>query len=238
MENIIIDVEIKGGESSVKTVKELHDYVQSTIGVVQDSATMLNRYSNELKDVSDQIKQLNAAQQAFGKLSDAQQARLAELTTAQGRLKQAIAEERQTFNAQVKEMNSAAGSYDQMNQLLGLMRDNYRRMSEAERESASGKEMLKYINQLDTKLKEIDATMGNHQRNVGNYPKYWGEVAQTSNQIKNGFNSLIGTMNLLGIESDEVSKSLLKIQVGFDVVSKAASSVPGIIKSLQAGMFV
>ncbi len=234
MENIVIDVEIKGSDSSVKTVKELHDYVQSTIGVVQDSATMLNRYSNELKDVEAQIKKLNAAQEAFGKLSDAQQARLAELTTAQGRLKQAIAEERQTFNAQVKEMNAAEGSYDQMNQLLGLMRDHYRQISEAERESASGKEMLKYINQLDTKLEEIDATMGNHQRNVGNYPKYWGGVANVSNRIENGFRSLIGTMELLGIESDDVSKSLLKIQVGFDVVSKAAYSVPGIIKSLQA----
>lgn len=234
MENIVIDVEIKGGESSVKTVKELHDYVQSTIGVVQDSATMLNRYSSELKATQDEIKTLNNAKRDFGKLSEEQEKRLAELTTAQGRLKQAIAEERQTFNAQVKEMNAADGSYDQMNQLLGLMSDHYRQIGEAERESASGKEMLKYINQLDTKLKEIDATMGNHQRNVGNYPKYWGGVANVSNRIENGFRSLIGTMELLGIESDDVSKSLLKIQVGFDVVSKAAYSLPGIIKSLQA----
>ncbi len=234
MENIVIDVEIKGGDSSVKTVKELHDYVQSTVGTVQDSAKNLRDYAADLEKVSAKIKQLNKVQKEWGELPEEEKKRLAELIVEQGRLKNAISEQRQTFNAQLKEMKAAEGSYDQMNQLLGLMRDHYRQISEAERKSASGKEMLKYINQLDTKLKEIDATMGNHQRNVGNYPKYWGEVAQTSNQIKNGFNSLIGTMNLLGIESDEVSKSLLKIQVGFDVVSKAASSVPGIIKSLQA----
>ncbi len=234
MENIIIDVEIKGGESSVKTVKELHDYVQSTIGTVKESQEKLTNLNNILKATQAEIKSLNDERKNYGKLSEGQQKRLDALTASADKLKIAIADNRQTFNAQVKELRAAEGSYDQMNQQLGLMRDHYRQISEAERESASGKEMLKYINQLDTKLKEIDATMGNHQRNVGNYPKYWGEVAQTSNQIKNGFNSLIGTMNLLGIESDEVSKSLLKIQVGFDVVSKAASSVPGIIKSLQA----
>lgn len=234
MENITIDVEIKGGESSVKTVKELHDYVQSTIGVVQDSANQLRKYRSNLKDVSDAINELNKIRAESNGLSKAQERELTLAIKQQGILKQAISQVSQTFNAQVKEMRAAEGSYDQMNQLLGLMRDNYRRLSEAERESASGQEMLKYINQLDSQLKEIDATMGNHQRNVGNYPKYWGEVANVGNRIEVGFRSLIGTMNLLGIESDDLSKSLLKIQVGFDVVSKAAYAMPGIIKSFQA----
>ncbi len=234
MENIVIDVEIKGGDSSVKTVKELHDYVQSTIGTVKKWEDKLKSVNGYLKTTQAAIKSLNDEQKNYGKLSEGQQKQLDKLTTSANKLKIAIADYQQKFNAQVKELRAAEGSYDQMNQLLGLMRDHYRGLSEARRESASGKEELKYINQLDTKLKEIDATMGNHQRNVGNYPKYWGEVAKTSNRIENGFRSIIGTMELLGIESDEVSKSLLKIQVGFDVVSKAAYSLPGIIKSFQA----
>ena len=42
-------------------------------------------------------------------------------------------------------------------------------MSDAEREGAQGQTMLKNIESLDTKIKELDASMGVHTRNVGNY---------------------------------------------------------------------
>ena len=53
------------------------------------------------------------------------------------------------------------------------MRIAYRELTEEERNSPFGKELLTSINQADAKIKELDATIGNHQRNVGDYAKQW-----------------------------------------------------------------
>ncbi|MBQ1977155.1 MAG: hypothetical protein II225_00225, partial [Ruminococcus sp.] len=52
-------------------------------------------------------------------------------------------------------------------------------MSKAERESASGQEFLKKLQELDAQVKANDASMGNFQRNVGNYPKIF-DLTNTS----------------------------------------------------------
>ena len=63
----------------------------------------------------------------------------------------------------------AEGSYRDLNAQLVELRASYKDLSEAERESEIGKATLENIQGLDTKLKEIDATLGQFQRNVGNY---------------------------------------------------------------------
>ena len=60
-----------------------------------------------------------------------------------------------------------------LSQSLSRMRIAYRELTEEERNSPFGKELLTSINQADAKIKELDATIGNHQRNVGDYAKQW-----------------------------------------------------------------
>lgn len=43
----------------------------------------------------------------------------------------------------------------------------YRTLNEEERNSQFGQEILKRIQLVDAKIKELDASIGNHQRNVG-----------------------------------------------------------------------
>lgn len=61
------------------------------------------------------------------------------------------------------------GSYNQLATELNNLRQQYRNLSEEERQSAEGDELLQKIGTLDTELKDIDASMGQYQRNVGNY---------------------------------------------------------------------
>lgn len=61
------------------------------------------------------------------------------------------------------------GSYRALNAELVKLGAGFKELSEADREGAVGKEMLKSIQILDTKLKGIDAELGHFQRNVGDY---------------------------------------------------------------------
>ena len=63
----------------------------------------------------------------------------------------------------------AKGSYYELNQELVNTRRAYKELSEEERNSSVGTEMLSRIQSLDGQLKDLDATIGQHQRNVGNY---------------------------------------------------------------------
>jgi TP901 family phage tail tape measure protein len=64
----------------------------------------------------------------------------------------------------------AEGSYRALNKELVDLRRAYKELSQAEREGPGGADSLKRIQQLDLELKQLDSTMGQFQRNVGNYP--------------------------------------------------------------------
>ena len=113
----------------------------------------LKSYINELRD--DLVK--------VDKNSKEYEETLEEIAKAQTKLTEVTKDSK---NA----MNYAEGSYRSLNQELVNLRNEYKNLSEQERNSAAvGGAMLSRIQELDAELKDIDATLGNHQRNVGNY---------------------------------------------------------------------
>lgn len=71
---------------------------------------------------------------------------------------------------------AAEGSIDQLAVRLGLLRDRYRQLSVQERESVVGRQMLIDINKLDAEVKTLDKSIGNSQRNIGNYGSAFDKV--------------------------------------------------------------
>ena len=71
----------------------------------------------------------------------------------------------------------ATGSYRAMNAELVNARRAYKELTAAERDVV-GPQLLGRIGQLDKELKEIDADMGQYQRNVGNYASAFDGVGQ------------------------------------------------------------
>ena len=74
------------------------------------------------------------------------------------------------FNAQVGTNKRLGDSLKEMGAELTAMKNEYRSLSKEERESAKGQDLLKHIQDLDAEMKAADGTMGDFQRNVGNYP--------------------------------------------------------------------
>lgn len=98
--------------------------------------------------------------------------------------KAALSEVRQTLSNNVKLDNVAATSMNGLSQSLSRMKVAYRELTEEERNSPIGKELLTSINQADARIKELDATIGNHQRNIGNYGKQWNGLSMSIQQVE------------------------------------------------------
>lgn len=113
----------------------------------------LKQYISELKD--DLVK--------TDRTSEEYKKTLDELAIAQTKLTEVTNDAKQANNY-------AEGSYRALNQELVRLRNEYKNLTEAERNNASvGGAILTRIQELDNELKSIDATMGNYQRNVGHY---------------------------------------------------------------------
>lgn len=68
-----------------------------------------------------------------------------------------------------KENNAVAGSMDQAGIRLGRLREEYRSLTDEEKASPFGKALKESIDALDPAIKQADGSIGNFQRNVGNY---------------------------------------------------------------------
>ena len=90
---------------------------------------------------------------------------------------------------------SASGSYNEMNAAMLELQKRYKALSEADRESSIGKNLISQANSLNNKLKEIDVQFGNYQRNVGNYASSWNGLNVQTQQLLRELPSLTMSFN-------------------------------------------
>lgn len=110
------------------------------------------------------------------------------------------------FNAQVGTNKRLGDSLKEMGAELTAMKNEYRSLSAAERDSAKGQELLQHIQDLDAKMKEADGTMGDFQRNVGNYPN---AVKPVTAQLKEMTQALI-QLRMEGKQNTQEYNDLLR----------------------------
>ena len=76
------------------------------------------------------------------------------------------------------------GSFRELDAQCRALENEYKSLTAAQRESAAGKEMKAALIETKEKLKEFDAELGNHQRNVGNYPKAWADAVPAFSKVE------------------------------------------------------
>ena len=133
--------------------------------------------SSSLKELNDEIKkQTKILKENFkvGEEGYEEQAKLvAALKAEEKKHKDELRDKQKTYADVAK---TGVGSYKALNKELIDLRKAFKNLSKAEREGAIGQNMTKRIQALDTELKGIDASIGQHQRNVGNYGSVWDSV--------------------------------------------------------------
>lgn len=170
-------------QAQAKAYDELAAEIDAVMGTRMQNIKRLIEEQNAIRLINGEIKQLTKYQSGSLTLSSSQQKRLEQLNNSLLTHKAALSEVRQTLMNNVKMDNVAATSMNGLSQSLSRMRIAYRELTEEERNSPFGKELRTSINQADAKIKELDATIGNHQRNVGNYASGWNGLNMSVQQI-------------------------------------------------------
>jgi TP901 family phage tail tape measure protein len=95
--------------------------------------------------------------------------------------------------ALIKESEKKITLYSQESKRLNEMRKEYKDLALQEQQNTStARALLKEITALDGKLKQVDATVGQHQRNVGNYD---GAISK----LKGGLRGVTGMLSQFGL---------------------------------------
>ena len=147
---------------------------------------------------------------------------------------------------------SALGYYRQLQAELAKLTNEYKDLSEAELKSNIGITLGKRVNDVNSKLKELDAGLGNYQREVGNYGKAFqgltGVVSKGLGIFGAVFGALTGASEIVnttreferlsGTLTQQFNGDALKAASAFNQIKEAASSTPFSVSELTEAFIV
>lgn len=223
--------------------REAVDRINDNIGSRSENINLLLQEQTVLANLKSEIDKLNKIEKQNGKLTQEQKNQRIALVSAQQESKQAISELSSAIKNDVKMNQAAKGSMDEMEQAVGRMKKVYRSLGDDIRNSPFGQELLAQINATDEKLNELNASIGNHHKTIGDYEgaikrviasqtPFIGQlidIAGNSKGVAGGFSAMIGGAKafgkaLLGLLANPVVAILAAIALAIGVVVKAMKS--------------
>ena len=186
---------------------------------LSDQVREIGRLKLELEQLAQKKKDLKK-EYADGSLSiDKYRRSIGELVLKVKANKDQTRELEKATYATAAAFKGAEGSMVRLSHELGLNRDKYRALSQAERENDQiGGKLLRTIQQQDTEIKKLDASIGNHQRNVGHY--------------ENALSGLQGILTSLPGGLGQVGSAMLSMS---NTASKASEATGGLNKAMILG---
>lgn len=174
--NQAMEISAKDEDAQVKSMQELRAIIDENTGSFSELVARMQELKTGIDDTNARIKQITKEYNGGNMTVDGYNQALQDNYEKLQKLRTEMGDVRSSLNASTKALLSAKGSYVEMSQTLGQLRNAYRQLSKEQREGAVGTEMLGQIKLLDAELKEVDASMGNFQRNVGGYEEALKQV--------------------------------------------------------------
>lgn len=233
------------GTAATRAETAAHHDLLSELKAANDEKTkamaQIRLYSNEIARLKADVAALNKEEQQNGQLSAKKRAQVLDAAVSIEEYKQEISQLRRELANQIKLEQTAIGSINEMSQALTRMRAVYKNMSAADREGAQGQTMLKNIESLDTKIKELDASMGVHTRNVGNYASGFNMLGFQIQQVARELPSLAygpqiffsAISNNLPMLADEIARAKKSV----DELKKAGQTFTPVWKQIASSIF-
>ena len=175
------------------------DIAERIVGTYEQNTRQLAQYTAELARNKEALKKVEEMRK-YGQITDAEAIRRSgNLMAEQNRLKTAMQEVASVVRVQAKEMNAAEGSYVHLSQQLELLKKAQKGLNESEKAGEEGRLLEAEIQNLDARLKDLAADMGEFQRNVGNYAIAQGGLNKT-------YNELTETLTALKLQYNEMDE--------------------------------
>lgn len=205
------------------------DIAERIVGTYEQNTRQLAQYTAELARNKEALKKVEEMRK-YGQITDAEAIRRSgNLMAEQNRLKTAMQEVASVVRVQAKEMNAAEGSYVHLSQQLELLKKAQKGLNESEKAGEEGRLLEAEIQNLDARLKDLAADMGEFQRNVGNYAIAQGGLNKT-------YNELTETLTALKLQYNEMDEAQRQSAEGQELNAsiEQLTEKAGLIKTTMA----
>lgn len=190
-----LDTALQAADSTLQATTEA---INQLTAKQKDCSNEMQQYSDEIREIEDENNRLSQSTNDYKEAIAGATYAIAE-NAAETR---ALKSEQQTLEGQIRSLGEEdrqyADSLKGMKAELAALRDEYASLSAAERESASGQELLQHIAELDQQVKDTNYSMGEFQANVGNYP-------QIVTSIIPGFDKVDKALKTMGTSMDKIA---------------------------------
>lgn len=186
--------------------------------VNREMATLKSTNQQLRKDVRDGNKTWEEVSTTLAENEAKLKTLKAEQSALSGQVAQSTAKNRE-FGSSLKEQSA----------LLNDLRNRYQSLSEAQRNSAGGKEMLRQIQDLDAKMKSADGSIGLFQRNVGDYANQVAKISGLFGSAGGAASSLTGKLGLVtkGMGALAATPLIGVLTLLITIIQKAAAAMKG-----------
>lgn len=186
-ESNAISENMKAKQQEVVISQELKGLIDQTLGSREENIRRVAQERTILAQLSKEKSQLNKMEKS-GAIStkDAVQKRQ-DLVRSELLHRESLRELLNILTNETKMINSANDSYQEQSLQLERLRKAYRMLSTEAANNKLGVELQKNIAALDTQVKSVDKSLGQHQRNVGNYVSTWDGMGNAINQLTREF---------------------------------------------------
>lgn len=201
-------------DSIRQTVKAFDAQASELNSRLSDNKETISALRTSLRELSKEYKKGAISEEEYKSKRDATVSQLRTLT-----------EQNKQYSAILRNHTQVAiattGSYNEMKASMLQLEKEYYNLSQAAREGAKGMDILNNIGKLNQQLKDIDAQMGNYQRNVGNYASGWNGLNVSIQQIARELPALsvnantffLAISNNLPMFVDELKKARIEYEL-------------------------
>lgn len=216
-----------------QTVKAFDAQASELNSRLSDNKETISALRTSLRELSKEYKTGSISEEEYKSKRDATVSQLRTLT-----------EQNKQYSAILRNHTQVAiattGSYNEMKASMLHLEKEYYNLSQAAREGAKGMDILNNIGKLNQQLKDIDAQMGNYQRNVGNYASGWNGLNVSIQQIARELPALsvsantffLAISNNLPMFVDELKKA----RVEYELLKKSGQTATPVFKQVLGSL--
>jgi uncharacterized phage infection (PIP) family protein YhgE len=245
--------EIQRNEQAQRNLgKTTNDATKDIIDSYKPYSESLSDLTKKQNDLRAEIKELQDAQKSSSGITDEQSQRLAQLQLAYREVGRSITQIKRDANSTEEANRNLGNSYQDMQARMRQLSVEIRNTQDplGQNKDTVAKLTAEY-NELNQKLKDIDGSMGNHQRNVGNYIDSIRQAASAIAVFQGPLGPLSGRLNSVatllsklkdaqisaGVASLTLGKMVQKalIASGFGVLLVVLGSVISFLKKSEEG---
>jgi hypothetical protein len=161
-----------------------------------------------------------------------------EFDEAQKNLSNTLNQIRNVLSLGTKDIDEADGSYNSLVRTMSILNEAWRATGDEAKRAALGEKIL----EINNRLKELDASKGNFQRNVGNYQSAFNGLSTSMSQVIRELPSLqmgmstfvLAISNNLPILFDNIQRVNAELAEMRSQGQQVPSTVGAIVKSLKS----